>query len=103
MNANEILEKHWRKYRLDIGLDYEPMSERAIESMVNAMYDYAAIQGIPDLIGKSQGDIAQMVVVNSIRFLDNERQIAVVKKLTQKLSQQEREDVIQWINTQETD
>jgi hypothetical protein len=34
--------------------------------------------------------------------LDNERRIAVVKKLTQKLSQEEREDVIQWINTQET-
>jgi hypothetical protein len=101
MEAKQILEKHWRKFRLDIGLKYEPMSERFIDCMTDAMHDYAAMQGGPDLIGKSQGDIAQMMVVNCIRFLDDERRIAVVKKLTQKLSEEQRDDVIQWVNTQD--
>lgn len=39
----EILEKHWQQFRLSIGLPYEPMSEKAKESMLNAMREYSDI------------------------------------------------------------
>jgi hypothetical protein len=39
----EILDKYWQQYRVSIGLQFEPMSEKAIEYFEKAMDEYAEI------------------------------------------------------------
>lgn len=40
MSKREILEKHWKDFRLSTGLQYEPMSDKAYECFESAMEEY---------------------------------------------------------------
>jgi hypothetical protein len=45
--AESILEKHWINYRVSIGLEYEPMSEKAKEYFIMAMKEFAKLTDQP--------------------------------------------------------
>ena len=76
MNRREILEKHWKSFRLGTGLIYEPMSEKAYESMEKAMEEYAELRlanvgiSLPD---RNSGEMWSFLLVNALRCLTEEQ------------------------------
>lgn len=76
MERKEILEKHWKSFRLGTGLNYEPMSEKAYEAMEMAMEEYAELRladvGI-SLPERNSGDMWAFLLVNALRCLDEEQ------------------------------
>ena len=53
MNRRKILEKHWKSFRLGTGLKYEPMSDKAYESMEMAMEEYTKLR-LANVVGRSE-------------------------------------------------
>lgn len=76
MERKEILEKHWKSFRLGIGLNYEPMSEKAYEAMEMAMEEYAELRlsnvGI-SLPERNSGKMWAFLLVNALRRLNEEQ------------------------------
>ena len=65
----QILEKHWKEFRLSIAQKYEPMSDKAYEFIENAMEEYASSMPKPNT-----GDMWQFLLVNALRNLTAEQQ-----------------------------
>jgi len=76
MERKDILEKHWKSFRLGTGLKYEPMSDKAYEEMEMAMEEYAELRlanvGI-SLPERNSGEMWSFLLVNALRCLNEDQ------------------------------
>lgn len=76
MERKNILEKHWKSFRLGNGLRYEPMSEKAYEAMEMAMEEYAELRLAnvgTSLPKRNSGEMWAFLLVNALRLLNEEQ------------------------------
>jgi len=65
MKAETILEKHWRNFRMAVGLTYEPMTARAKEHLLLAMDEFAKLANGVDTNPEREALIDFMTYYNS--------------------------------------